>query len=139
MNFNILLTSLSAKVSWIKAVRHAFEQLELQGSIIGADCSTPCIGSFFVDKFWQMPPLEELTPKKLLDECHEREIRAIIPSRDGELAFFAKNRDLFIKNGIALMVSPASAVEICFDNVDFGIFAENIASPASPHLQRLKR
>ena len=103
-----------------------------EGSIIGADCSTPCIGSFFVDKFWQMPPLEELTPKKLLDECHEREIRAIIPSRDGELAFFAKNRDLFIKNGIALMVSPASAVEICFDKVRFWDFCRKYRLPGIP-------
>lgn len=119
MTFNVLITSLSKKVPLIKAVRNAFDSLQLPGKIIGADSHSECIGRYFVDDFWHMPKQEELSLEKLLETCQELKIKAIIPTRDGELPFFALHRDILQQQGIACMISPLKAIEICRDKLQF--------------------
>lgn len=128
-SFNILLTSISAKVPWIKAVRHAMEQVGVQGKIIGGDCRAPCIGSYFVDQFWQMPPLEQLSLGQLLAYCRQNQIAALIPSRDGELEYFAQHRDLLQQNGIYAMVSSIDAISTCVDKLKFAAFLQQQSLP----------
>jgi carbamoyl-phosphate synthase large subunit len=138
-SFNVLLTSISAKVPWIQAVRQALEQLRLPGLLIGADCSTPCIGSYFVDQFWQMPRLDGLTAQELLVYCKEKEVRALIPSRDGELSFFAENQDFFRRHGISVMVSPPQAVATCLDKELFWKFCVDHGLPCIPTSKALEQ
>ena len=91
--FNVLVTSLSRKVALVREVRKALEKFAQGSRVFGADSDTECIGRYFVDSFWRMPPLEELHMDELLDFCAKHRIQAIIPTRDDELEYFA---DIFI-------------------------------------------
>ena len=51
----------------------------------------------------------------LLTYCQANHISAILPSRDIELAVLAKNKKLFKKQGITLILSDESAIQLCSD------------------------
>lgn len=130
MSFNILITSISKKVPLIKSVRHAFDQLNLKGTIIGGDHNSKCIGRFFVDEFWQMPLQNTLTLQEFIDFCKRKEIIAVIPTRDGELTFFAKHQEILAKNGISCMVSSEKTIERCCNKLHFYTFLAEHKLPA---------
>ena len=117
--FNVLITSLSNKVPLIREVRKAHKKIDSDGRIFGADCNSACIGRYFVDDFWEMPPINGLDPEEIVSFCKAGDIRAIIPTRDGELRFFAENKGLFNTDGIAVMVASPESVQICLDKKAF--------------------
>lgn len=116
---NILVTSVSKKVPMINSIRRAGQKLGNSGRIIGADLNEDCISRYFVDEFWKMPALDDFAIEDLISRCTEREISAIIPSRDGELLYFSKHREELGKKGIRVMVSEYDAVQTCLDKLMF--------------------
>lgn len=114
-NNNVLVTSISKKIPLIKAVKKASSQLEQPILLIGADSNDVCTGKYFVDRFWNIPKINELEINQLIDYCFDNFIRYIIPTRDGELPFFAINKQTLYNNGIAVMVSNLEAINICLD------------------------
>lgn len=128
--FNVLVTSISKKVPLIKALRKANHKLGNQGKIIGADASGDIVGKYFVDDFWLMPRLSEIKVEELISYCHDLEISCIIPSRDGELAFFAENKDIFEQHGISVMISSFECVNTCLDKLLFFQRASALGFPA---------
>lgn len=118
----VLITSVSSKVPLIKCVKRAIEKLEQPVKIIGADANPNAIGQFFTDDFWVMPRLDKLAFEELLAFCLDRRVAWIVPSRDGELPFFAKHKQALQSNGIHVMVSEPKAVEICLDKLTFYSF-----------------
>jgi carbamoyl-phosphate synthase large subunit len=116
---NVLVTSISKKVPMLKAVRRAMDKAGGNGLLFGADADPDCIGSFFVDRFWTSPPIGELTVDDLVWYCRTHGIAAIIPSRDGELSFFAGTREALRENGINVMVSSQVCVDVCIDKLRF--------------------
>lgn len=116
---NVLVTSISRKVPLLQAVRKACEKLKKPYTLFGADGNPNVIGRFFVDQFWEMPSLEKLSISELIKFCKEKQIQAIIPTRDGELSYFAKFKGDLLNNGIYVMVSEYDAVWICFDKLRF--------------------
>jgi len=116
---NILITSISKKVPLIKCVKQAVQRCYKNGRIIGGDCSENIVGRYFVDDFWLMPPTEQLNIETLLNFCRQNSIKAIIPTRDGELPFFAAHVNMLKENGIFIMISPYATVERCLDKLLF--------------------
>lgn len=116
---NTLVTSISQKVPLLKALKLAYSKLGLPGGIYGGDLNASCIGSFFVDNFWHMPKLEELPIEKLIQYCDYNNITRIIPTRDGELLYFAKYKDQLLSKDIRVMISNQPAVQTCLDKVLF--------------------
>lgn len=129
-SLNILVTSISKKVPFIKALREACRKLGNQGKIMGADASDDIVGKYFVDDFWLMPRLSKITVEELISYCRDREISCIIPSRDGELGFFAENKDVFEQNGIRIMISSFECVNTCLDKLLFSQRANALGFPA---------
>jgi carbamoyl-phosphate synthase large subunit len=117
--FNVLITSLSQKVPLIREVRNALKKIDVDSRIFGADCNPSCIGQYFVDTFWEMPPTDNLDPETIVGYCLFNDIRSIIPTRDGELPFFAENIDRFNNDGIAVMISSGKSVQTCLDKRSF--------------------
>lgn len=103
----------------MKAVRRALEKLGVKGTVFGGDADSRCIGQYFVDRFWHMPPLSELSPEALISYCLRHSIRCVIPTRDGELPFFARQREAFLQEGISLMISGGEQVSTCLDKCRF--------------------
>ena len=128
---NILITSISKKIPLIKAVRKALENIG-SGKIFGGDSNFSCIGRYFVDEFWLMPFQGILTIDEIIDFCKQKNIRAIIPTRDGELPFFAKHKEQLNQEGIACLVPSKKTVELCLDKFLFYTFLEKNKLPAIP-------
>ena len=118
-SFKVLITSLSNKVPLVREVRKALKKIAVDSCIFGADCNPSCIGRYFVDVFWEMPPTDKLDPDAIVGYCLSNDIRSIIPTRDGELPFFAENRDRLHNDGIAVMISSRESVQTCLDKWSF--------------------
>lgn len=116
---NVLVTSISKKIPLLKAVRAALKRFAPSAKLIGADSNPGCPGRFFVDRFWQMPRLGDLSVKDLIEFCESEGIGVIFPTRDGELAFFAQHQAVLRNHGIAVMISRPEAVEACTDKLLF--------------------
>lgn len=116
---NILVTSISRKVPLLKSLKKSSDKLNEIVKVIGADSNDNCIGKFFVDQFWHMPPIEQLEIKNLLEFCKKNKILCIIPTRDAELSYFAENKDLLQDNNIHVMISDPKAVKTCIDKLEF--------------------
>ena len=118
-SIRVFISSLSAKVPLVEAFRAMFKQKGIPLVIHGGDCNPNCLGRHFVDHFWTMPADEELEEKDVISYCKTHRIDAIVPTRDGELLFFAKLKDDLRSIGTFILGSPASGVEICLDKLAF--------------------
>jgi len=116
---NVLVTSISKKVPLLQAVRRAMLKMGVPMALIGADMNANCVGQYFVEEFWKMPSLESLSVEEFISICKEKKIRFIIPTRDGELPYFAFHRRVFEKHGIFIMISEQEAIETCLDKLRF--------------------
>lgn len=117
--YYVLITSVSAKISLITCVRDSLSQNELEVQIIGADSNPHAIARHFTDDFWHMPYLSELSVGKLIDYCKMQQIDMIIPTREGELQFFATHKNILEQNGIFVMVSNELALITVQDKLHF--------------------
>lgn len=130
--FNILVTSLGKKVPLIRAVKKSLDNIVPGSLLIGSDVNRNCIGAFFTDLFWEMPPQNELSMEKLIDFCSANQVKAIIPTRDGELPFYAAHRSVLEKKGIFCLISTPQAIDFCRDKL---LFSQHLLShnlPAIP-------
>jgi carbamoyl-phosphate synthase large subunit len=128
-SFVVLVSSLSKKIPLVKAIRNSFKSINVEGKIIGADSDKNAIGNFFVDKFWNMPPLKNLSSEEFIHYCNTQKIQAVIPTRDGELPFFAANKEIFKEKGIHCMVSNPKAINLCNDKLFFYRFCKDGGYP----------
>ncbi len=99
---NILITSISNKITLIDQLRNS---TNFNIKIFGGDSNVYCIGKYFVEKFWKMPLIENLEIGKLIKYCKINKINYIIPTRDGDLIYFSKNKTILLKNKICVMIS----------------------------------
>jgi carbamoyl-phosphate synthase large subunit len=131
-NSNVLITSISKKVPLIKAVKKAVHKCYKKGKVIGGDCSDNIVGRYFVDDFWLMPQTEQLDTEDLINYCKKNNVKAIIPTRDGELPFFALNTNILNKNGISIMISSYATVQRCLDKLLFFQVLNDVNYPVIP-------
>ncbi len=128
----VLISSVSKKVPLIRSVTQATTKLGQVISIVGGDSNDDCIGRHFVDCFWHMPRLNELSLGALVSYCDANQIRAVVPTRDGELIYYAEHRAALWEHGISVLVSEPSAVRICLDKLEFYRFGAEAGFPVIP-------
>ncbi|MED0670805.1 NAD-dependent epimerase/dehydratase family protein [Aneurinibacillus aneurinilyticus] len=116
---NVLVTSISRKVPLLRAVKQALRKVGDEIRLFGGDIDAGCIGRYFTDEFWLMPHLIDLTPETCIAYCEQNGIGLIIPTRDGELPYFARHKAVFAAHGIEVMVSDERAIDICLDKQRF--------------------
>ncbi len=116
---NVLITSSGAKARLINVVKRAVSKIDNKIRVIGGDTASDCLSSFFVDEFWKMPRIDKISFTEFLAKCKSLNISIIIPSRDGELEFFAKHKYSFLEAGIHVMVSDIDSVLNCIDKFKF--------------------
>lgn len=129
---NILITSASKKVPLIESVRKAVQKLGWDSKIIGADGNENSIAAYFTDDFWHMPLLSGLDADRLVNYCKENTVKYIIPTRDGELLWFARNKDLLAKAGVHVMVSDEKGITASLDKLTFAKALESLGLPVIP-------
>ena len=132
---NILITSASKKVPLIEAIKTAAQKIHPIIRIIAGDIDENSLSRYVADDFWKMPPTVDEELSGIIQECSQRDIHLIIPTRDGELKFWAKNSDKLLQEGIKVIVSPLSSIEICIDKLAFSEFGESHNLPFIPTSQ----
>lgn len=128
----VLVTSCSKKVPLIHAVRNAIARVPDFGYVFGCDSNEFSISKYFVDHFWHSKPFQELEAHDIIEYCLTHSIKAIIPTRDAELAFFAKNRSEFEKKGIFALVSEQETIAITQDKKRFSEYLQSKNFPSIP-------
>ncbi len=121
MDFGVLITSISKKIPLLLAVRNAAHKIGSLSRVHGSDSDKECVGQYAhaIDAFWHSASLERLKAQDILAYCQTHRLRAIIPTRDADLAFYAKHLLFFQSHGISIMVSPLESIEICQDKWRF--------------------
>ena len=127
---NILFSSLSSKTALYEAVQKDVLSIDDNYRLIAVDCDDYCPAKSLVSHFLKMPPIKSLNREKLLVFLQKNKIRYVVPTRDGELPFWADNLKFLEKNRIGVMVSSSKTVEICEDKFEFSKFLQN--SPIPP-------
>src|SRR5690606_16124093 len=100
--------------------------------VFGSDYNERCIGQYFVDYFWHCPMLKDLSINLLIDYCLTQHITMIIPTRDGELIYFAQHKAALMEKGIHVMVSHEDTVRLCLDKFLFSNQLIDMGYPAIP-------
>ncbi|MCT7628694.1 ATP-grasp domain-containing protein [Aliarcobacter butzleri] len=119
MKKNILITSISSKNIFIETVKKSRDKFDKNIKVFGTDISSNILGKYFVDKFFIIKAIKEIDILEFIDFCKKNKIAYIIPTRDEDVLFFAKNKSLFIENNISIFTPDFSAVELCFDKYLF--------------------
>ena len=131
-SFNVLVTSASGKIPLIESVKKGVRKIDAQGKVIAADINNKCPAVYFADGFWQLPPIDRLSPEHLIAYCKKENIRAIIPTRDGELSYFSKVKQRLEKDNIRVMISELQSVNTCMDKLCFYTCSQKYGLPSIP-------
>jgi carbamoyl-phosphate synthase large subunit len=130
--FSILLTSASRKIPLINALKAATRRFAQNTCVIAGDIDTNALAKYEADQFWLMPETTDDNFQKILNECNSKNISAILPSRDGELEFWAKHARTFHEAGVDVIVSPLSSIRLCRDKFSFSEFGKARSLPIIP-------
>jgi carbamoyl-phosphate synthase large subunit len=128
----VLVTSASRKVSLIRALKQVALRLDNSIKIIAGDNDAMAIARLEADDFWQMPMLKNELSSELINECRNRKISVILPTRDGELDIWARFRSDFEKAGIEVIVSSPEGIMRCRDKLLFSSFGHEAGLPIIP-------
>ena len=121
---NVLVTSSSKKAPLIRALQNTAKKIDKNIKIIAGDVNSNVVSRYVADQFWEMPKVSDSTIEFILEKCIEYNIGLIIPTRDGELSFWAKYKDKFNRKGIDILISNFNSVAICLDKFLFYEFME---------------
>lgn len=129
---NALVTSASRKAPLLRAMKNALSQIGESNLVIAGDIDEMAPAQLEADGFWNMPRLCESDLGELIEGCLNRGISIILPTRDGELAFWARHRAKFLEAGIQVIVSSSVAIDLCLDKLKFSRFGFDFGFPIIP-------
>jgi carbamoyl-phosphate synthase large subunit len=133
----ILVTSAARKVPMVRAVRAAMEKFG-GGTLLGGDVDPQALAKHFVDAFWTMPNSRDRDLGRIQAYLKKQRIRVVIPSRDGELEFWAKHKEALAADGIAVMVSGPRAIGLTLDKLRFAAWGRKSRFPIIPTSARIE-
>ncbi|MDP4528332.1 ATP-grasp domain-containing protein [Alkalimonas delamerensis] len=115
----VLLTSAAAKVPLLNALRTAAKRINSSALIVAGDSNSPVVSQYFADDFWLMPHSTKASTNDIIAGLVQRKISHVLPSRDGELLFWARLKPQLEEQGIRVLISPERAVQSCLDKHEF--------------------
>jgi carbamoyl-phosphate synthase large subunit len=134
----VLITSAARKVPLVESYRAALAASGRIGRVFVADADPECVARRFADEYWEMPRLDVLPTDALVTFCRENGIRLIVPTRDGDVKYFAQHRDALVDAGVHVMVASAESVRDCLDKLAFARRCEAARIAAIPTFASLK-
>lgn len=126
---HVLVTSASRKAPLVRAMQDAVRRIHPEARVIAGDLDPEAPARYVADAFWQMPPVTDAELPALIQGCRQRGITVVFPTRDGELAFWARHRATLCEAGISVVVSNPEAVERCLDKLAFARFGKQVGLP----------
>lgn len=117
MRKNILITSAGKRVELLLEFQKEIKASKQNGSVLAVDLNPLMAPAcHLADKTYTVPRVT--SPEYidvLLEICKINNVGIVIPTIDTELLILAKNRELFSRNGIEIMVSDPEFIAICRD------------------------
>ncbi|MDJ1018243.1 MAG: ATP-grasp domain-containing protein [Paracoccaceae bacterium] len=113
-------------------MRHAARQIDPAAKIIAGDFDPEAHARYVADEFWAMPTSQDDNLSALIDGCRKFGVRAVLPTRDGELSFWARHRASFSDADVSVIVSPPEAIDRCLDKFDFASWGLSNGYPVIP-------
>lgn len=113
MSTNILFCSAGRRTKLLQFFR---QSLDSKSRLIAIDNQSTAPALYFADKSYVVPRIT--VPgyvDLLLDICKRECVKAITTLIDPEIELLARNRDLFIKNGILPLCPSLETAYLCFD------------------------
>lgn len=113
---NVLLTSISNKVSLVRSFKDAYRQTGILGRVVGVDSDRFSSGLYLADKGYLVPLTADVRfLREVKRICLKERISLIVPTRDEDLPIFAKNVRDFESMGIKVAVADSDSIAICAD------------------------
>ncbi|MGI5883003.1 MAG: GNAT family N-acetyltransferase [Dethiobacteria bacterium] len=134
---NILITSASRKVPLIKEMGKAARRINPDSKVVAGDIDKNALSKYVADDYWCMPRTGDSELAALVEGCKKHGISVVYPSRDGELLFWAKNRSLFARHGIDILISSLDSTNNCLDKLAFYGYCREKNLPCIPTAQYL--
>jgi len=135
----ILFTSLSAKTALYQEVVRSAQAFYPGTKVVGCDSNEKCDAAQKVDHFIVFPKINELSDQRLLGLCEKYQVTHILPTRDGELHYWAKKKALLQDNQITVWVSDPGCIDVCNDKLAFfHDWADCALPPIKTYVQPLK-
>jgi len=128
----VLLSSAGGKIPLVNAIKSASDRVLASVSVIAGDLKPLALAKYTADGFIQLPPTAQENITKMMDLCDLHNIDLVIPTRDGELEFWARNKDAFEARGIAVLVSDPAAIATSIDKLAFAAFGKSNNLPIIP-------
>lgn len=120
---NVLICSVARKVWLVNQFKQAAQRIG--SKVWAADADPLAVGLRVADGHIALPRLDDPAYEAtLLAACTSHQIRLIIPTRDGELAWFATRKTRFAAKGITVMVADPDVIELCQDKLAFTQFCD---------------
>ena len=129
---NILVSSAANKVCLIRAMKAASSKVASSARVFAGDISDQVLSKYVADEFWLMPKTMDENVDEIIKGCLTRGINLILPTRDGELGFWAKHKATLSKSGIAVVVSTQQSIARCLDKLAFSDFGKENGLPFIP-------
>jgi carbamoyl-phosphate synthase large subunit len=118
----VLVSSASRKIPLIRAMQHAARKIHPEAIVIAGDASEKALSRDVADEFWCMPSTTMEHLQEIIEGCKARNITAVLPTRDGELSFWAKHAEAFHAVGVTVITSSLDSVLLCVDKLAFAEF-----------------
>ena len=113
MATNILFCSAGRRTKLLQFFR---ESLDAGSKIVAIDNQSTAPALYFSDKQYIVPRITDPGYINLLLEiCHKDNVKAITTLIDPEIELLAKNRQLFLDNGILPLCPSRETARLCFD------------------------
>lgn len=134
---NVLISSASAKVPLVRAMQAAVRQIDPAGKVFAGDLNAKALTAKLADGFWAMPSTRDESLDEIISGLRQRKIRVVLPTRDGELMFWARHAARMGAEGIKVVVAEPGPLERCLDKLAFARFGAAHGLPFIPASDRL--
>jgi carbamoyl-phosphate synthase large subunit len=119
---NVLISSAGDKIPLYRCVRDASLRVNPVIKVFCGDSNTNSLSRYISEDFWQMKAISDYESHEMVKELLERDIRIVIPTRDGELLFWSNIKHKLREVGIIVVVSETATLQICLDKLNFSNF-----------------
>ena len=128
----VLVSSASCKIPLVRAMQTAARRINPLSRVVAGDLSADALSAHVADEFWAMPPTRDDMLEVIIEGCRVRGINAVLPTRDGELQFWARHAERLAAHGIAVIVSSVKSLTNCIDKLAFSNFGMSQGLPVIP-------
>ena len=138
MKKTVLVTSSGRKAPLIRAMQKAVHETLPSFCVLAGDSDANALTQYVADNFWVMPPTCDEFLIDIISGLKERNIAIVLPTRDGELMFWARHAKRLEREGTKVIISEPKYLKRCLDKLEFARFGVASGLPfifASDHLE----